>query len=197
MAPDYSHVYIVRSEVLEEARARGGEFRGTVGHLTVRPSAESQQRWDTVCFDGVDEESKKMFYRDPGTYMYRSHGPTKIIIPPVGRFVVGDFGREYMPSQLLAVLLTGMALLGPYIVIAALTKFNPQSSTASQRGWIISWLVIGQIGGHFLSALDAFASWSALARFKPLWWALFSVPAIGGLVTVGMMIREFGMCVQV
>lgn len=35
MAPDYSYVYIVRSEVLEEARARGGEFCGTVGRLTV------------------------------------------------------------------------------------------------------------------------------------------------------------------
>ena len=199
MTPDYSHVYIVRSEVLEEARARGGQFCGTVGRLTVGPSAEPQQRRDTVCFDGVDEESRKVFYKDPGTFTYGDRGPTTIIIPPVGRFVVGDRGMEYWPSQLLSVLLTSIAVLGPYIVIAALTKFKPQSSTVSQRGWILSWLVIGQVGGHFLSSLDVITNttWSTLARFKPLWWALFSVPAIGGLVTVGMMIREFGTCVQV
>ena len=141
-----------------------------------------------------------MFYKDPGTFMYGGQGPTTIIIPPVGRFVVGDRRIEFWPSQVSSTLLTGIALLGPYIVIAVLTKFNPQSSTASQRGWIISWLVIGSVGGHFLSTLDMFPGrpfWSALAAFKPLWWALFSVPAIGGLVTVGMMIREFGTCVQV
>lgn len=149
MTPDYSHVYIVRSEVLDEARARGGQFRGTVGRLTVGPSAEPQ----TVCFDGVDEESKKVFYKDPGTFTYGGQGPTTIIIPPVGRFVVGDRGMEYWPSQVLSLLLTSYSTIGAIHCYCCIDEIQP-TEQHSQSTW-----------------LD-----SIMARYRTSWWSFLVLP---------------------
>lgn len=45
LTPTYSHVYLVQTSIMEEARLRNGDFDGTVGKITNQcPSAEGQQQ---------------------------------------------------------------------------------------------------------------------------------------------------------
>jgi hypothetical protein len=80
-------------------------------------------------------------------------------------------------------------LLAPYAVIASATQFNPERSTVSQRAWTMSWLIVGQISLGLVPAIG-------VIKLPPPVWVfvalLLLVPAIGGFVTAGMMIKEFG-----
>jgi MFS family permease len=87
-------------------------------------------------------------------------------------------------------------------VIAGLTKFNPAQSTASQRGWIVTWLVFGQCIGIIigLKIRDShgyrWKRWE-IAAIVIMMIIIYGAPAIGGFVIVGTMINEFGSCVVV
>lgn len=87
-------------------------------------------------------------------------------------------------------------LLGliPIAVVGGLTSFREGHSTRSQRGWLMTWLVFGMFVGPWIEVAS-----SAAARDAAPWSAfflllLFAAPSIGGLVTVGSMIKEYGMC---
>jgi hypothetical protein len=85
-----------------------------------------------------------------------------------------------------------VALCAPYVVIGALTGFEVRSSTTSQRGWTMAWLV----GGQFYGSLEGAYQWDSdanehwIERVLPI--LILSVPAIGGMVTVGQMLRAHG-----
>lgn len=87
-------------------------------------------------------------------------------------------------------------LLGliPIAVVGGLTSFRKGHSTGSQRAWLMTWLVFGMFVGPWAEAAS-----SAAARDDAPWSAffflfLFAAPSIGGLVVVGSMIREYGVC---
>jgi hypothetical protein len=112
------------------------------------------------------------------------------------------------------------ALVTPYVLIAIFSNgFEAGTmSTPLQRGFVMSWLVVGQVFGA-LSALRGHEDSSAGNIFWDIddWsdivknWGnfvlfLFSVllpllagitPALGGFVVVGLMIKQFGSCVVV
>ena len=104
-----------------------------------------------------------------------------------------------------------LAFIAPYLIINALTRFKPGQSTASQRGWTMAWLVFGQAYGIVEKLIPHrilfFLGLAGSSKFKPtiiqqgLSWvsfvALYAAPAIGGMVTTGKMIREYGTCVVV
>jgi hypothetical protein len=112
---------------------------------------------------------------------------------------------------LFAVVATFLGLALPYLVIYALTRFRQQQSTVAQRAWIISWLVTNQLVGLSLFVLSTnhpslsftlhrpltpgiitYAAYTVFLFF--LWLSLPMIPAIGGFVTVGKMLFEFGTC---
>ncbi|KAE9380794.1 hypothetical protein N431DRAFT_552886 [Stipitochalara longipes BDJ] len=98
----------------------------------------------------------------------------------------------------LSLLLAGI----PYVVIAALTKFEKGASTKAQRIWIMTWLCVSQ--GYMLwSWMERIILMPLLLVLPSLQWTilteilrivLFAVPAIGGLVVVAQMLKSYGTC---
>ena len=101
-----------------------------------------------------------------------------------------------------AVLFTMLAAPIPFIVIAALTKFDDGGSSYAQRAWTMAWLCAGQgltfwlvLQYMFMSPLLRYLSSEMLDSITvPIAMGLFSVPAIGGFVVVGKMLMEYGTC---
>lgn len=102
-----------------------------------------------------------------------------------------------------------LLVLAPLAIVGALSKFQVGSSSSSQRGWMLSWLVVGSACSLWMAFIAKSTKgmtyyWRPLSlRDKavavaflcittlPLW-----VPAIGGMVTVGLMIQEYGICTK-
>lgn len=232
---DYPNVYMVASAEMEEARKRGGVFDGVVGRLKPAAGADDAEElvYEVKPRDppAPDSAVQILLARTSGNDVYppliacakahevtRSETPERDILihayspfelhsPPssnpwfalVGKWRIGDF--------VLPLLLAGLSL----VVIGALTKFDSGRSTTDQRGWILSWVVVGMAGGWWVDGLtfcfDFFAKLGlggprrmrfALTMigsvvFVPLA-GLFCVPAIGGFVVVAGMLRETGIC---
>jgi hypothetical protein len=75
-----------------------------------------------------------------------------------------------------------LAMAAPYAIIGGISGFQEGESTRAQRGWTISWLVLGQVFGGLLGPREYF--------FLP-----WGAPAIGGFVVVGQMIMADGVCI--
>lgn len=89
----------------------------------------------------------------------------------------------------------------PIAIVGALSHFQPGSSTAAERAWTMAWLSASIIGGALISWTHSPTDHNTIenhiqgnALFAYL--VVFTAPAIGGLVTVGKMIREYGSCIQ-
>ena len=151
ICPVYPTLYMLRSEVMDEAEARGGRFIGAVGMLVQEvpegTQGETLAGSETVRFnvDSKDGESKLFGYENQESFHYSEEGATTITVPSLGRCVTYEFRSERW-STIFGWTLLVMTVLGPYIIIAALTKFKAQKSTSIQRGFMMSWLVVGQVG---------------------------------------------------
>lgn len=107
------------------------------------------------------------------------------------------------------------ALVGciPLVVIGSLSGFQPQRSSALQRGFTKSWVVLGVLGGPIIGCMDHYIRrrrdcfarlgfdrglcMGSGTRFCFRYAVLllyFGVPAIGGMVMVGQMMHSFGAC---
>ena len=201
--PNYSTVYMVRSEVMDEAVARGGRFDGTIGIMpTIADDEQGQQIGGvhTVLFDGGDDKTDTVSFKQvKGGNLASpelSFGAPKVIVPSVGRYVRLTKSSSQKGMAVLAYMLLFVGVFLPYILIAALTGFNSGSSTSSQRLWTMSWLIVGQIAGVFVAfAMQGVHDCAGRASIVlPL--IIVALPGIGGLVTVAKMIKEFGQCVQ-
>ncbi|KAH6650364.1 hypothetical protein F5144DRAFT_555986 [Chaetomium tenue] len=101
---------------------------------------------------------------------------------------------------ILGILLFLGTLLSPVIIVGALSRFQGHESTSTQRGWILAWLV----GGSVLPFLRVYIIQGLLrnvgqARRRWCAWALrciMFIPSIGGMVVVGQMLRDFGVCTR-
>ncbi|MCJ1427915.1 hypothetical protein MMC29_005821, partial [Sticta canariensis] len=90
-------------------------------------------------------------------------------------------------------------------VIAGLSHFKKGSSTFAQRAWTMSWLAVG--GWVVISPnntiIERRASMTGTKDGMGIYlysWLLaliYPVPAIGGFVVVGQMLREYGSCTRI
>jgi hypothetical protein len=91
------------------------------------------------------------------------------------------------------------------IIIYLLTKFQKQQSLYSQRAWTMAWLAVGIASGSLADVMTRALvpnkakendSWLLFWRYLGfmLGFGIFLVPAIGGFVTVGQMLMEYGDC---
>ena len=100
ISPDYPTLYMLRSEVMEEAERRGGRFIGAVGMLmTELPDGTQGERLtgsETVRFHVAsnDGESKLFGYENQESFHYSEEGETTIIVPTLGRCVAYEFRSE-------------------------------------------------------------------------------------------------------
>ena len=105
-----------------------------------------------------------------------------------------------------------LSLLAPLAIVGGLSGFNAgETSTTAQRGWIISWIVIGSISSSAAllfqlvlrslftdpptDAADVLGFGVVLLSFVVLI-SVFWIPAIGGMVIVGQQLREYGICTR-
>ncbi|KDQ51954.1 hypothetical protein JAAARDRAFT_40575 [Jaapia argillacea MUCL 33604] len=111
-------------------------------------------------------------------------------------------------SLLLAIL---ASLVVPYIVIFIFSGFKPGKSTFAQRAWMMAWTSSSQLSlvsfgiitmafPHFSLSTWREAVYSSdddrtfvLGLVIPSLF-LLPIPAIGGFITVGQMLKEFGTC---
>ncbi|KAK4235331.1 hypothetical protein C8A03DRAFT_17919 [Achaetomium macrosporum] len=202
---DYSNVYMVSSPEMEEARRHGGVFDGVVGHL--EPGVEEDEADDPeYMVKSIDGISVLERVSGSDSYPQTIAVGDKAVSPELGNRDImvpfyttyelhsrssgmGDSWR-YLQYGILSIILGGLSL----IVVGALTHFENGQSTQSQRGWIMSWLVVGLAIGwpadaaigmkhHFFGAAMAICSS-----------AIFSIPAVGGFAVVAGMLREYGIC---
>jgi hypothetical protein len=99
--------------------------------------------------------------------------------------------------------------------IGSLTKFNKGSSTSIQRGFSLAWIIVGgMMGGVWpgisesvVALVSSWVSWKPWKGTDLLFMrAVFFmflvvgglfVPAIGGMVVVGKMFVDFGVCSRI
>lgn len=203
ITPTYSTVFMVRSEVMDEAEARGGIFHGTIGSVpthsdndngeesggihTVSFGRSGQCSSDIVCCKGLESRNSGFDDRCP---------TVQIVVASVGRYVTRLRSSSEKRMTALAYVLGVLGLLLPYVMISVLTGFDPRNSTHYQRLWTMSWLVVGQVVGIVVAfAMKGIhdCGGRVILLFPS---AILVIPAIGGLVTVAKMIKEFGQCLQ-
>jgi len=96
-----------------------------------------------------------------------------------------------------------LALVLPHLLIVFLTGFKKRESTAVERGFMMSWLVMSQVCGEYSIKIISthptfFIAFPQMSRRAVL--LLFLVvpvllaSPIGGFVVVAKMLREFGSC---
>lgn len=125
---------------------------------------------------------------------------TKIVIAGAGQYqrrkqVVKKSNRFYNQSVTIIVI---SALIFPYIILGALSKFQARYSTRRQRIFMMGWLVAGQVIG----ILDVAETKGGRKR----WWRMVELAiktlvvimgfafSIGGFIEAGLMMRSFGFC---
>ena len=100
-----------------------------------------------------------------------------------------------------ASVLFGIVVAIPVAVVAALSGFRAGESTLAQRAWLMSWLVVGSISSIWVWVVRSALTYremsllSVLFHFSillPIW-----VPAAGGMATVGLALKDYGICSRV
>ncbi|KAK0652416.1 hypothetical protein B0T16DRAFT_406145 [Cercophora newfieldiana] len=91
----------------------------------------------------------------------------------------------------------------PLVVVGAFSRFRSgESSTTFDRGWIMSWLVVGSASSVWAMLARFFLRDDSMIRdnlFSIMWVVasgLFWIPAIGGMVVVGRQLQDYGICTR-
>jgi hypothetical protein len=206
--PEYRAVYMVRNYVMDEAAKRmGGRFEGMVGYL------DDVHGEDTVeVLFKVDQTGKTSLRELSGPqskiqdWQAVSHQPVLNIAeaqkhPPSfalpGRPAVGNELSDIGPARYKVLgysLLVALVTIG---VVGSLSHFQPGStSTAAQRVWTMLWSSVG----IFMGTLGhmGMIGWDVDEGSQPtiatVILPFYGVPAIGGFVVVGQMLKTFGDC---
>jgi hypothetical protein len=184
LTPDYLSLYIVKTEVLVEAESRGGRFDGTIGIV----------KHNQVGYDTVTVEESWMIVRKDDTF---ASGPHDIVVPALGRILHTQQVSPWCKRRRYIIyLIAGLICLAPYIIIGALTRFDSRSSTGGECFWPMAWLVAGQVAGALMAGVLNGVDDLGGRIILFIAGITLIVPAIGGFVTVGKMMKEFGNCVE-
>lgn len=90
--------------------------------------------------------------------------------------------------------LSKLICLVPLAIVGGLSGFHAGRSTTAQRGWTMSWLVLGIVYGQWNGVIGGqYGDIGAMSL------ALLAgiVPAIGGFVVVGQMLKSYGSCIRI
>ena len=200
LTPDYSVMYLVESEAMEEAKKReNAKFDGVVGRIL--PARTSYEFSQVVKFDfdndgkmavlayGNDTQVTK-FDEEAEMGKVTSRINVSLNIPPYHppcRIICRSSEllsqREMYPGETLIFYGSYALALIPIAVNGALSHFKSNQSTQAQRVWTMMWLALG----IFLQGMGD-------AEVQMI--LIYSVPAIGGFVVVCQMILQYGNCVK-
>jgi hypothetical protein len=216
---DYPNVFMVGSPEMDEARRHGGVFDGVVGHLEPEvkdneaetPEYEVKYTSGTPVLErvsGSDFYPSSIHFEEHPTPKTREYGDIRIDTYTRYKLVTPKLKRGLrifcFQFYMLPVMLGCLSL----VVVGAMTHFANGESTMAQRGWIMSWLVVGIACGPYADSMSALfipehdektgkvskADYSAKIVAAVLYLGICCVPAIGGFVVVAGMLREYGIC---
>lgn len=168
VTPTYPAMFMIRTPAMEEAEHEGGFFEGHIGDVELVTDPRSGRA------------------RSIAQYLWK-----------------GDLDNRHSSS-----LLKGVLFLSPIAIVGGLSGFKKGQSTAVQQGFTMAWLACGIImvidltSRPSLSLLRIFGDTEALstgtytgAIFGILLFAiLYATPAVGSMVIVAKMVREYGVC---
>jgi len=223
LTPEYPTLFMVHSDAMDLATEQQNEFDGMVGTIVPKDTTSDDDFNYTLPIDRPGYLSFSMLNRVqiPREYMGTSNGELTAEFSGLGRHkTIPNFEKSQRIRNRIAIAVGIIALIIPYVLIAVLNNgFQKGSiSTPLERGFVVSWLVIGQVLGAFFgwAGHDDSTEGNLLASFFlaqdssshamnlgdrvavtiviVLMLAALT-PAIGGFVVVGMMIKQFGSCV--
>jgi len=215
VTPDYPTVYLVRSDIMDEASTsqRKGCFEGIVGSIESSYSSKSFFSSEPEPFDATFEESSegRMFLRksrssgEPGHDSIdeeetlevhigtgeRHSQDTKLIVPSSPETEGSNIARSTLDDNLIL----GSVLIGcvAIAIIGRLSRFKAEKSTRAQRVWTMTWLAFGITWGICLEGLVS----KLLAQGHFFNRIIYCAPAIGGFFVVGQMLQNYGTCIRI
>ena len=218
LTPEYPMLFMVQSDGMR-IRQLGyskPQFDGIVGTIVPENArTDNSGFYDTISARDILRKQGKCqgMVQIPEDYVEdQSDGELEVL-------VLGSFGRhETTPTfdrtqkirNLVAIAIGIAALVIPYVLIAIFSHGfeTGTESTTLQRGFVMSWLVVGQVFGAISGWLghsdstagNLFYNYQLRDRegyFSLLLLVAVITPAVGGFVVVGLMIKQFGSCVLV
>ena len=215
LTPDYQCLYLVRSEIMDEAARRvGARFEGMVA--TLRSDARKVRHYVEFTID----EHDSIFIRNPtesisqrglhdatdvtqrqirSEYAVFSRNSRKLQVKEraqsLFRVVISEspgFSDNLAAPNILNRSMKAGLIIGfsPIAIIGGLSHFNAGHSTIAQRVWTMSWLAFGWYIGFFLHT----ARETGKSMFAIMFYAS---PAIGGFVVVAQMLMSYGRCIEI
>jgi hypothetical protein len=223
LTPEYPTLFMVQSDVMHHMQhgPDKSEFDGTVGTIVPKDLPPSNSGFLYTIFAreimSIGDDVYQAKVQIPKYYVGHSEGDLGVEVSEFGRHeIIPTFDKTRRLRNLVAVAIALSALVTPYALIAILTNGFEKGdlSTPIQQGFVVSWLVIGQVFGALSGWLghanrtsgNMFANfkWSGVRRDFSYFLAVFIVvflpllvvitPGLGGFVIVGLMIRQFGSC---
>jgi hypothetical protein len=182
LTPDYPSMFLIRTPELEEAeKLKKGFFKGVICvKLKDANTAEDIPRsWIGHILASLDN-------------FFFSLGSTSM-------------GSPLAPSDVILVLGLSFSLI-PLAIVGGISGFQQGNSSQIERGFTMSWLVIGIAIGVMVGPDDPTERVAVLLnamRFASLYKTIivfiaiaitYGVPATGGMVMVAKMIHDFGVC---
>jgi hypothetical protein len=218
LTPEYPMLFMVQSDGMR-IRQLGyskPQFDGIVGTIVPENArTDNSGFYDTISARDILRKQGKCqgMVQIPEDYVEdQSDGELEVL-------VLGSFGRhETTPTfdrtqkirNLVAIAIGIAALVIPYVLIAIFSHGfeTGTESTTLQRGFVMSWLVVGQVFGAISGWLghsdstvgNIFYDYELGTKegyFSLLLLVAVIAPAVGGFVVVGLMIKQFGSCVLV
>jgi hypothetical protein len=225
VTPDYPTVYLVRSDIMDEASTpqRKGRFEGIVGSIESSYSSADAKSFDATFeessegrmflrkrlssaepgHDSIDEE--KFFEVHMGTDERHSRD-TELIVPFSSEFEGSDLEESYWNHEIFnffgIILIECVAIA----IIGGLSRFRVEKSTRAQRIWTMTWLAFGIFWGLFVGSIfdsrfdfdDDDDPYDCTRSFSAFFGRMFfCAPAIGGFVVVCQMLRNYGRCIRI
>lgn len=167
VTPQYPGMYLLRTPDMGAAEKDGGHFGGIVAEILIDNSWGKTNK--KVALDFLDDDNFR-------TWLYRIM-LCVLVVAPIG--IIGGFAKF---------------------------RLNIETNSTTRIVWVLLWLVLGAVSSFWIRAVEykfadfmcryglvtEFFGWLYYALFVvPLW-----VPAIGGMVQVGLMMRDYGSCVK-
>ncbi|KAI5843659.1 hypothetical protein BZA05DRAFT_178381 [Tricharina praecox] len=215
LTPEYPTLYLVSSREMDEARACGGLFDGVVGKVVEASAGGEDQKFATF---GVEDEtgapSTVRIGSEERTYGFVEAWKADITIPACSAFPSQDSCFREMAGvrAMRCIGIVELLSILPYVTIHALTRFRPANSTLAQRVWSMLWLTVGISNGLVApvvrAGINSFAQLKSTGSAYPramlamiiiaiVPFVVYSAAAIGGMVTIGLMLKEFGTCTRI
>ena len=98
------------------------------------------------------------------------------------------------PWHLKLTWISWLVCLVPLAIVGGLSGFHSGHSTKAQRGWMMSWLVIGIVHGLVAGGIGY---WTSKVEAKSSSITYGIVPAIGGFVVFSQMLKSYGSCIRI